>query len=1002
MGISEALQYPLSTIKVRPVPEDIHVQASASPHYSRNENCAYTCVQDLLKAAAQLRPQRRILVYPPGNTSSPIAVEYANLYSQARALVPLLQSLDGFQRRCPVLIHLDNHWDTLLWFWAVLLSNSLPVLSSPFSQDESLRRKHIQGLSGLLETPLCITRNKLLDLFGQDHGLRLHTVEHMSLTPFLRRDSTPSVILDVVSHANTDPRTRSRTDEHDAGLAILMLTSGSTGNAKAVRLTHDQIFAAIQGKASARPLDPTKPFLNWIGLDHVASLVEIHLQAMALGLDQVHVHAADVVSSPSVFLDLLTRHRVSRSFAPNFFLAKLVSTVRSSPGDGTCTWDLRSLGILASGGEANDVEVCVAASELFAKYGAGRDVITPGFGMTETCAGAIYNLDCPAYDVKNGRSFASLGKCVNGIEMRVMLPSGERSGLFRHAAPDEPGDLEVRGKIVFDGYYRNTEATSEAFTPDGWFRTGDRATIDSDGNLHLLGRVKDVMNVNGVKMSSADVQTAIEDALAGIGKVHVALVVSFPSRDSKAYTEQVTVAYIPHQWPPEPEDVARIHHAVAEACIVCTGSRPAVFGVRDQSSLPVSALGKISRAKMRVLYEKGAFQDEVDFHNAALEQQRWKNLTMPTNELEATLLMDLADVLGVNTSHIGVETPMYDMGFTSMDLVRLKHRLDKRFATSIPVVTLMKNPTVRALATALSSQHEVSPAISQKSSSPDSPPYDPVVTFRPDGSKTPLWLIHPGVGEVLVFIGLAQHLADDDRPIYALRARGFEPGHAPFSTIDQVVDAYRAAILQRQPQGPYAIAGYSYGTMLAFEVAKRLEKENGATIQFLGSFNLPPHIKPRMRQLNWNMCLLHLAYFLGLVSEAYADSIEDGFRALPREEAMPAVLGIADKQRLLGLGLDRDALAGWATLAFGLQSMAVDYEPSGLVESMDVFHATPLKVAARSREDWIHNHLSKWRDFCRTDVRFHAVGGAHYTMIGPDHVGCFAATLKEALRSRGL
>lgn len=82
--------------------------------------------------------------------------------------------------------------------------------------------------------------------------------------------------------------------------------------------------------------------------------------------------------------------------------------------------------------------------------------------------------------------------------------------------------------------------------------------------------------------------------------------------------------------------------------------------------------------------------------------------------------------------------------------------------------------------------------------------------------------------------------------------------------------------------------------------------------------------------------------------------------------------------------------------------MAIDYEPQGSVENLDVFHALPLKVAAASPEEWVETHLSKWENFCRTKPRFHAVGGAHYTMLGPDHVSSFGTTLKNAMKARGI
>ena len=122
--------------------------------------------------------------------------------------------------------------------------------------------------------------------------------------------------------------------------------------------------------------------------------------------------------------------------------------------------------------------------------------------------------------------------------------------------------------------------------------------------------------------------------------------------------------------------------------------------------------------------------------------------------------------------------------------------------------------------------------------------FDPIVTLQNRGGKTPQWLIHPGVGEVLVFLPLAKFFPD--RPIHAIRTRGFTPGESYFHNVPEAVDIYHAAIKHHQPTGPYALAGCSYGSMLAFETAKVLER-NGDEVRFLASFNLPPHIKARIR-----------------------------------------------------------------------------------------------------------------------------------------------------------
>ncbi|RYP66867.1 hypothetical protein DL769_005899 [Monosporascus sp. CRB-8-3] len=1013
-------------------------------------------LEDVLKERAESPLQRELLFYPLGNTSTPTRVSYARLCTQARGNAKVLQSMALFREGQPVLLHMHDYWDTILWFWSVRLAKGLPALSTPFSNVDDYRKRHIQGLSALLETSICIMREESLPLFeGTDHNFQLHTIESLEYEADNARPEESEAQANGL-YSGKDHGT----DSDPQAPAMLMLTSGSTGNAKAVVLTHKQVLASVAGKSAACALPPNRPFLNWVGLDHVGALIEIHMHALWADVDQVHVHAANVISSPTTFLDLLSRHRVSRSFAPNFFLASLVSAATSATqleGDSAphreleetgALWDLSSLTFLVSGGEANDIKTCVEVSTLLEKYGARRGVVAPGFGMTETCAGAIYNTECPEYDVASGYSIASLGKCIKGMEMRVTVPGSGQVLATRVAQLNEPGDLEVRGDVVFQGYYRNPAATAEAFTADGWFRTGDRGMLDINGNLSLVGRVKEVVNINGVKVAVADIQSSLERAIEGRG---VARLIVFPSR--AAHTEQITVAYVPRTWSRRVEDIAEIEHLLVQACMMAVTSRPLIFALSRESLplLPTTTLGKISRAKMRSLFEEGAFAADIAEHCSAVDgvrllqrneecgQQKPQLENPAMSEAEADLINDFVRTRGGSdpTATVDVNTPVWELGFTSMDLVRLKHRIDTRLHISVPIIVLMKHPTARSLAAALAEhQHQpVGPGKIEDTSSTamkddEAAPaaiatrpvarrngqYDPVVTFRAGGSKTPLWLVHPGVGEVLVFVGLVQHLSDDDRPVYALRARGFEPGGTRFESINQAVDVYVAAIRQRQSQGPYALAGYSYGAMLAFEIAKRLPD---GQVHFLGSFNLPPHIKMRMRQLNWNMCLLNLAYFLGLISEEHAGSIEQegkaageageatasedgGFRSWCRSRALARIMSAADQARLWELGLGEKQLTEWADVAHGLQRMAIDYEPAGQVDGIDVFHAVPLRAVAASRQLWLRDHLSRWRDFCRTEPRFHAVGGAHYTMIGPDHVGGFTQILKEALKARGV
>ena len=334
-------------------------------------------------------------------------------------------------------------------------------------------------------------------------------------------------------------------------------------------------------------------------------------------------------------------------------------------------------------------------------------------------------------------------------------------------------------------------------------------------------------------------------------------------------------------------------------------------------------------------------------------------------------------------------TSLFDMGVTSIEIIRLKSLIERelKMRAEIPIITIMTNPTVKGLATAVKKLTE--PHV-----------YDPIVTLQSGGDKTPIFLIHPGVGEILVFLNLAKYITD--RPVHAIRARGFGEGEEFFKDIPEIVHTYHAAIKRTQPKGPYALAGYSYGAMLAFETSKLLEG-GGDEVKFLGSFNLPPHIKFRMRQLDWIEVLLNLSYFLDLISDDYAHEISPEMHdGRSNSDVLDFIISKARPERMTEMALTKEKLESWASLSHMMHVIAHDYDPSGSVACMDVFYAIPLQAVSKDKQNWLDNHLSKWNDFARGDVRFTEVDGAHYTMMGPEYVIPFQKKLRHALAERGL
>ena len=943
-----------------------------------------TSLSQLIINAASGPAERGIDIHNAGNTSQITTISYRQLFDTASRNHVNLQTLAGGRRDAVFLLHFDNHADGLLWFWSVVLAGYTPALSPPFVHNVGQHRKHLRHLKTLLRDPIVLTTSKLVHSFHADVEISAHAVETLS-------PAIPDPELPVLPEGLYTPASQ-----------VLMLTSGSTGNAKAVVLSHTQIISAIRGKVSCHQTTAEDVFLNWINLDHVANLTESHLHAMYLGAKQVHVHAADLISSPLSFLRLIDQHRVSFSFAPNFFLASLARELQakhdllSSTGPENIP-DLSSLRCVTSGGEALVVDTAKALLGLLALYGCPSNVLVPGFGMTETCAGSIHNNSFPDHDTQEGLVFASLGKCHDGVEMRVVHVSDH--GDIIETSAGQLGQLHLRGPLVFQEYYNDKLNTAKAFTQDGWFITGDLAIIDKSGMVRLAGRERDEVNINGVKHNIGELQSALD--IADIPGATTSYTVVFGHRPEGHDTEVVSVVYLPTYKEHNDKVRAETHDAIASVVMLQCNCQPYKIIPLGEEDLQKTSLGKLSSSKIRYQFESGRFDAQDQNNQSRLVAYRVSSASSAAGDGTATeraIQQAVSEVIGLPVEDIAPTSGLMQMGVNSMQLIQFKKRVqDLLHLSDIPMVTVLTNPTVRGLANALD---KAATSVDCNTSSTVSTEYDPVVIMQTAGDATPLWLVHPGAGEVLVYLNLAKYFADT-RPIYALRARGFEPEQPFFSDLDECIGTYVASIRRVQPHGPYNLLGYSFGSMFAFEVAKRLQSD-GETITFLGLLNLPPYIKQRIRQLNMVTAVLTLSLFLGLVEDDDPDMFHPDVEKMTYDDVLDEILSHrAPKGRMEALALDRWKLLRWAEVSNALHEMAWDYEPSGMVQHVDVFVAHPLKAVASNREEWFEKQVSKWVYFSRTLPRFHEAAGEHFSMIRAENIESFQSKLKIALAMRG-
>jgi long-chain acyl-CoA synthetase len=268
-------------------------------------------------------------------------------------------------------------------------------------------------------------------------------------------------------------------DEDDT--AVILYTSGTTGTPKGAELTHSNLMRNTEVAVGLFDLGHDAVVLGALPL--------FHSFGQTCGLNASMLGGATVTLiprfDPGKALEIIQRDKVTVfEGVPTMYSAMLNHPDRDS-------FDTSSLKFCASGGSAMPVEILKGFEEAF-----GCKVME-GYGLSETSPIASFNH--PDRERKPG----SIGTPIDGVEMKVVDDDGNE------VAQGEPGEIVIRGHNVMKGYWNKPDATDEAIDSDGWFHSGDMATIDSDGYFSIVDRKKDLIIRGGYNVYPREIEEVI-------------------------------------------------------------------------------------------------------------------------------------------------------------------------------------------------------------------------------------------------------------------------------------------------------------------------------------------------------------------------------------------------------------------------------------------------------------------------------------------------------------
>ncbi|MFD0473783.1 AMP-binding protein [Nonomuraea thailandensis] len=384
--------------------------ASGGPGEPRRLSAECGGLAGLLRRAAESGPERGLRYVDEGGAVT--AQSYAGLHELACRMLAGLDGL-GLRPGAEVVLVLERAPDVVPAFWACVLGGLTPCPMAPPQGDTARWAARLEHVGRLLGDPPIVTAGNLLPALPPLPGRRVALVEDLHGTTSGRSGAAREP-------SGAAPGAGEAREPAPDGVAVLMLTSGSSGDSKAVPLTHANLLASLAGKAERLACHPGDVMMNWIAFDHIAA-IEGHLLPLSLGASQVQAAPPYVLGDPLRFLHLASQHGVTLTFAPNFLFGEINKAL--PPPEGGPELDLSALRHILSGGEA---VVCATARrflEALAPYGLRPGAVVPAFGMTETCAGSTMNLAFPEADEE--------GSSPRSARRSPASASGSRTGATR-------------------------------------------------------------------------------------------------------------------------------------------------------------------------------------------------------------------------------------------------------------------------------------------------------------------------------------------------------------------------------------------------------------------------------------------------------------------------------------------------------------------------------------------------------------------------------------------
>ncbi|MEH2034162.1 MAG: AMP-binding protein [Nostoc sp.] len=946
---------------------------------------------ELTRYRAEQQPDRLAYSFVVDGEKEVISLTYRELDLSARAIAVQLQTVSAKHER--VLLLYPPGLDFITAFFGCLYAGTIAVPAYPPRQNQSISR--LIGIMADAQAMVALTTTSLLTTIATQF------TDHPDLATkqIFTTDTIANQQAELWQEPLLDPN----------AIAFLQYTSGSTGTPKGVMVSHGNLLHNLELIHQLFQTAPNQLGVSWLPPYHDMGLIGSILQPLYVGSSIILMSPVAFLQKPYRWLETISRYQATISGGPNFAYDLCVQKIQPEQLVGL---DLSSWKVAFNGAEPVRAQTLERFVTKFEPYGFRPEAFYPCYGMAEgtllisggikECYPTVCNVESAALEQnqvvlcaeQQQHSIKIVGQGRTGLGQTIAIVNPQS---FKRCPDGTVGEIWVTGGSTAQGYWQKPQETQETFyaclddTGGGSFlRTGDLGFLHN-GELFVTGRLKDLIVIRGRNYYPQDIELTVQESHSALRQSCGAVfAIEVEGEERIVVAQEIERTYLRKL--NADEAIAAIRQAVSQ---VHELSVYAVLLLKT-ASIPKTSSGKISRTACR-----NGFQTESLDIIAADILPQWdggaseSKLTVaellaiaPTQRqqhLESYIQAKLARGLKVDLAKLHPQQPLHQLGLDSLTAIEIKHQIEVDLEVNVPVVKFLEGVTIRNLAAQILRQLTG-------------------VNSQQQGEKLPFFCIHPVMGVASVYSDLAE-LLGQEQPFYGLQSAGITGEGKSKDCIEDIAAEYIHGIQQVQPEGPYCLGGWSFGALVAFEMAQQLQQV-GQTIVLLALIDTPAFCDNRTQ--NFFQMAKFLVNSILRNLGPYLDETVDHFLTAVEERQLTQQIGTQTSKPLDFLvepGSIAKVVAHQSKLSKLFQPAArrlfqviqannlalLKYKPQPYPGKVTLFRTS--KQTGKNPQD----ATLGWGDLAIGGVEIHQIPGNHLNLVLPPHVEVLAEKLKACL-----